>query len=135
LTRSLNVVALTIGRDIYFRNGAYRPETEEGRSILAHELTHVQQYDEKRIRSSSNRESLEAEAEKAEYNELYDPDPIVKIELCGEYFHIIKSFYPKLLNSVADDIEEWIQNQRDMLSEEEYLKLLCNYKNWMESAL
>ena len=91
----------------------------------------VQQLRKKKIKE---KEEI-AEAEKAEYNELYDPDPVIKIELCGEYFHIRKSFYPKLLNSVADDIEEWIQNQRDMLSEEEYLKLLCNYKNWMESAL
>ena len=31
-TRSLNALAITIGNDIYFRNGAYKPETEEGRS-------------------------------------------------------------------------------------------------------
>ena len=36
-----------LGTDIFFRNGAYRPETEEGRKILAHELTHVAQ-DKKR---------------------------------------------------------------------------------------
>ncbi|MEE0999379.1 MAG: DUF4157 domain-containing protein [Treponemataceae bacterium] len=31
----------TLGKDIYFRNKAYKPETEEGRKILAHELTHI----------------------------------------------------------------------------------------------
>ena len=32
-TRSLNALAITIGMDIFFRNGAYRPETEEGRRM------------------------------------------------------------------------------------------------------
>ena len=42
-TRSHHALALVLGTDIFFRNGAYRPETEEGRKILAHELTHVAQ--------------------------------------------------------------------------------------------
>ena len=54
-TRSLNALAITIGMDIFFRNGAYRPESEEGRKILAHELTHVAQ--------NKKREELEREAE------------------------------------------------------------------------
>ena len=31
LARSLHTLALVLGTDIFFRNGAYRPETEEGR--------------------------------------------------------------------------------------------------------
>ena len=42
-TRSHHALALVLGTDIFFRNGAYRPETEEGRKILAHEMTHVAQ--------------------------------------------------------------------------------------------
>ena len=30
LARSLHTLALVLGTDIFFRNGAYRPETEEG---------------------------------------------------------------------------------------------------------
>src|SRR5262249_24111636 len=39
----LNAVAYTVGRDIFFSNGQYRPQTTEGKRLLAHELTHVVQ--------------------------------------------------------------------------------------------
>jgi hypothetical protein len=35
--------ALTVGTDIYFGRGEYRPGTERGDELLAHELTHVAQ--------------------------------------------------------------------------------------------
>jgi Domain of unknown function (DUF4157) len=35
--------ALTVGRDVYFRPGAYSPNTIAGRLLLAHELVHVGQ--------------------------------------------------------------------------------------------
>ena len=65
-TRSLNALAITIGMDIFFRNGAYRPETEEGRKILAHELTHVAQNKKREEYRGASREELEGEAEAAE---------------------------------------------------------------------
>lgn len=41
LNRDLAAHAFTHGKDIYFNAGKYRPETVEGRRLLAHELTHV----------------------------------------------------------------------------------------------
>jgi hypothetical protein len=41
--RSVNAQAYTVGNDIVFQNGAYAPETDTGRHMLAHELTHVVQ--------------------------------------------------------------------------------------------
>ncbi len=49
-----------LGTDIFFRNGAYRPETEEGRKILAHELTHVAQNKRLEEYRGASREELEA---------------------------------------------------------------------------
>ena len=43
LSRDLDAHAFTVGNDIYFAQGAYAPETGEGRHLLAHELTHVVQ--------------------------------------------------------------------------------------------
>lgn len=43
LNQSLNARAFTTGKDIYFRQGEYRPGTSAGRELLAHELTHVVQ--------------------------------------------------------------------------------------------
>lgn len=41
--RAVNALAYTVGRDIVFNAGRYAPSTNEGRSLLAHELTHVAQ--------------------------------------------------------------------------------------------
>jgi hypothetical protein len=40
---AVSAVAYTVGRDIVFAGGSYAPHTPEGRSLLAHELTHVAQ--------------------------------------------------------------------------------------------
>jgi hypothetical protein len=39
--RAVNAQAYTIGRDIVFGAGQYQPQTNEGKRLLAHELTHV----------------------------------------------------------------------------------------------
>ena len=45
LARQHQANALTIGRDIYFGKGRYRPDERRGQALLAHEITHVlQQY-------------------------------------------------------------------------------------------
>ena len=41
--QSVNALAYTVGRDIVFGGGQYAPETAQGQSLLAHELTHVLQ--------------------------------------------------------------------------------------------
>ena len=41
LTASVDALAFTLGRDIFFANGAYRPQTAAGRRLLAHEFTHA----------------------------------------------------------------------------------------------
>jgi hypothetical protein len=39
--RAFGATALTIGSDIYFRDGAFAPHTPTGLRILAHEVAHV----------------------------------------------------------------------------------------------
>lgn len=41
LARSIGATAFTVGRDVVFASGAYRPNTRRGTHLLAHELTHV----------------------------------------------------------------------------------------------
>jgi len=43
MNSELQSQAFTHGRDIYFNQGKYRPENNEGKFLLAHELTHVVQ--------------------------------------------------------------------------------------------
>ncbi len=40
---ALNANAFTVGSDVYFGKGRYNPSAPEGKSLLAHELTHVMQ--------------------------------------------------------------------------------------------
>jgi outer membrane protein OmpA-like peptidoglycan-associated protein len=43
VARSIEAEAFTVGRDVAFASGNYRPETTAGRELLGHELTHVVQ--------------------------------------------------------------------------------------------
>jgi hypothetical protein len=43
MSNELNARAFTVGSDIYFNSGKYAPEASEGKHLLAHELTHVEQ--------------------------------------------------------------------------------------------
>jgi hypothetical protein len=43
LNRSLRARAFTTGRDVFFRQGDYNPNSRRGQELIAHELTHVVQ--------------------------------------------------------------------------------------------
>jgi hypothetical protein len=43
LSKELNAQAFTVGNDIYFNEGKYQPESNQGKYLLAHELTHTLQ--------------------------------------------------------------------------------------------
>jgi TolA-binding protein len=41
MAKTLNAKAFTTGQDVYFREGMFKPESVEGKQLLAHELTHT----------------------------------------------------------------------------------------------
>ncbi|CAA0120152.1 Uncharacterised protein [BD1-7 clade bacterium] len=41
LARDINAIAFTLGGHIYFRAGAFEPQTQKGKHLLIHELTHT----------------------------------------------------------------------------------------------
>ena len=43
MNKSVNARAFTIGKDVYFNDGAYAPQTPQGKHLIAHELTHTVQ--------------------------------------------------------------------------------------------
>jgi hypothetical protein len=59
LACALNAHAFTVGRDILFGAGQYAPETELGKHLLAHELTHVVQQSGDIQNHSTHRQSSE----------------------------------------------------------------------------
>jgi hypothetical protein len=135
IARRMNALAITMGTDIYFRDNAYQPENEEGQKLLAHELTHVAQFEEKRITPNTTKEELEAEAEIAETQEGYDDNPYLYIPIEGEVYKIRESELGKFASMTADMIEQMIEDERHCLGEEGYLRLLCEYERWLKEAI
>jgi len=132
-TSSMHALAVTLGTDIYFRNGAYKPETEEGKATLVHELTHAAQYAENRITDGVSEEALEREAELAETCETGNADSAdgyVTINLNGQYFTMLESEMQSFADSVADGIIEWVEVQKTVLDEKDYFQLLIGLEDW-----
>lgn len=78
--RSVEALAYTAGSDVVFGAGQYRPHTDEGRQLLAHELVHVVQQRQGRATRDLQRRTpwqdeedpLEREAEEGD---IFDPSP------------------------------------------------------------
>ncbi len=135
LSRSFNALAIVLGKDIYFRNGAYKPESEDGRKIIAHELKHIEQYEDKRITQNADLKNLEEEAETAEKRAEYDPDPYEPYPVGKKVFYIRRSRIKKVTTMAADMVEKWLVEEKTMRGEEEYFKLLCAYSDFLNEAV
>ncbi|HEY0546168.1 MAG TPA: DUF4157 domain-containing protein [Pyrinomonadaceae bacterium] len=61
--RAVNAEAYTIGRDVVFAKEKYQPQTEAGRRLIAHELTHVLQQ-ERQGATRVQRKTPDADADK-----------------------------------------------------------------------
>jgi hypothetical protein len=55
MSKGINAKAFTTGNDIYFKSGEYTPNSEGGKKLLAHELTHVVQQNSNLSQSSIQR--------------------------------------------------------------------------------
>ena len=79
--RAMNAIAYALGRDVVFDTGYYAPETQRGRKLLAHELTHtLQQRTVRRsategLRISHGTDAAEREADDAAAAEMQTPPP------------------------------------------------------------
>lgn len=58
MNRELSARAFTVGNDIYFNEREYQPNSEDGKHLLAHELTHTIQQGNTTIGASSIQRSL-----------------------------------------------------------------------------
>ena len=128
LARSYHANALTIGAAVYFRNGAYKPETEEGRKTLAHELTHVQQNSEDILAGQKSVEDLEKEAEKKEEIAETIPKGYRYLEYNGRKIKVSEKMYKKIMETVKMEFENAVASNVMNLDEQEYLKFLLSYE-------
>jgi len=63
LSQKLNAEAFTTGRDIFFREGAYQPDSASGKGLIAHELTHVVQQEAPVVQRNALEPTTTTEAE------------------------------------------------------------------------
>jgi hypothetical protein len=63
--RALNATAYTVGRNIVFGRGQYAPATDDGRKLIAHELTHVIQQGNRDSHSATGPLPIDASGEPA----------------------------------------------------------------------
>jgi hypothetical protein len=132
LARSFHALAITVGRDIFFRHGKYKPETEEGRVLLAHELKHVSQIEENPSEDNRTKEQLEQEAKIEEQKEIYDPQMYIELGYNNKKYKVKKEIYQKLKRNSEKELERWVEEQEYCMSPEDYLELLCNYEKYLE---
>ena len=128
LTRAYHATALTIGATIYFSTKAYKPETEEGRKTLAHELTHVQQNKDDILEGQKNKEELEKEAEQVEKIIEYNPEKYREINFEGKKYKLTEREYRELMDKIRKRVEQQLEYNTMGLSDAEYLKVLIQYQ-------
>jgi hypothetical protein len=91
--REISAHAYTVGQDMVFGSGRFAPGTDEGRRLIAHELTHVvQQSESKGIRFGQNNEkrdlSLNLTTRRIQRNGDGGADPVVEIDRIGDIWHL-----------------------------------------------
>lgn len=130
--RSRHALAFAVLDTIYFRNGAYKPETEEGRKTIAHELTHVAQHKNRPLADNRTKDELEAEAEAAESTEQPLTEPLVVIQIGGKQYKLRKSEAVRLDAYTEREVKDWIEQEKGMIPNKEYARLLKAYRRYLD---
>jgi hypothetical protein len=99
--QAVNALAYTVGRDVMFSGGQYSPETESGKKLIAHELTHVVQ--QNAYRDPTIRRQKPSEAKR---KNLYFVIGDVKLNVGGGvFFKDLETLRTQLLK--ASPTGEW----------------------------
>jgi len=130
MARSMNSLAFVLANDIYFRSNKFNPATEEGRKLLAHELTHVAQNAGK---ENEHQKDLEQEAEQAETIEAAEINPLETVTICGKPCQLNKLQQKKVAYNTARLTCEHLDEQKIIMEERDYLKYLLAFQKKMDS--
>lgn len=126
-------LALVVLDEIHIMPGKFQPESEEGRKLLTHELTHVAQNKNKEFVDHRTREELEEEAEFNERTAESVQDPLVTRTIRGEEVTLPASRWHEVSTEVLDVlVPEWVDYERFKRSPEGYELLKRKYAHWKE---
>lgn len=90
LSRQLGAKAFTTGSDIFFREGAYNPASNDGQQLIAHELTHVVQQGasapaiQGKMSVNDPNDQYEAEADKVADTVMSQPESLQREDVAEE---------------------------------------------------
>lgn len=119
LNQTLHSEAFTTGQDIYFRQGAYAPESLSGRELLSHELTHV-------VQQSGQRNRIQARLDR---QDIPNPDPVaVGIHCTARATDYTSRFIQDVYNRIEYDDEARAWNHNEGRSQGDWARAL--YDAW-----
>ncbi len=141
LTGEAGAQALTGQNHIYFREGAYRPDTPEGQELLVHELTHAAQFArEEPIRFREDLLEREGEAEGKEFllggrdwgalerNGLAEEsreEPVIRvIGRAGEEYFLTESELEEVKEEVKHSLADWLDREVRYYDEESRCRIM-----------
>ena len=113
LNHQLGAKAFTTGGDIFFRSGAYQPQSSEGQELLAHELTHVVQQSSGSVGGGGSGMTVNAPGDAYEQ----EADAVAKTVMSGGA--AASSSAESGVQRQAEDDEEEVQMQAAEEEEEE----------------
>lgn len=109
--RVLNARSFTVGRDVVFGPGQYAPETNQGRQLLAHELTHV-------VQQHSTSEKLQHKV-RSNYVSCHSPTPAIAAITGTNPVATIAAADKRAIELLDTVIEELEGARNDILNGEE----------------
>ncbi|MFO0993624.1 MAG: DUF4157 domain-containing protein [Hyphomicrobiales bacterium] len=123
-SRAINARAYTLGRDIAFAEGQYRPRSEEGKRLIAHELAHVvHQADSSRPEATLRRQPTEVTGSEPTFPSS------VKFVGCDQSPYSLNYVQTSAINAFDQTSGTCIKNEalrRDILAAYEGLTIVCN---------
>lgn len=131
--RSRHALALAVLDTIYFRDGAYRPETEEGRKTIAHELTHVAQHKNRPLADNRTKDELEAEA--AESTEEACRPAMREITVRGRKYRLTERQHRALMRQLKLEVEQELEWRRLTAGAEataQVRKVIVAYRRYLD---
>ena len=126
------VLAFVVAEKIIMMRGQHKPETEEGRKLLAHELTHVAQNQNKEFVDHRTREELEEEAEANERTAESIQDPLVTRKVEGKDVVLPASMWHEVSQKLFRELRRWIHYEKFIRPPKEYELLVKKYEYFMK---
>jgi hypothetical protein len=122
LNRELSASAFTTGQDIFFRQGAYNPDSSTGRELIAHELTHVVQQNgdkiQRKLTVGQPGDKYEQEADQVARAVMQQEQQVVQKQSDGKLVHrqVEEEEEEELIQTKPKDT--WVQRQLEEEEEE-----------------